>query len=75
VKTNSGDGIWLMCSKNADFHGAGLGPAVEDVEAMLRDWNARLKWDIRGTIREAMVAILNNCFSRYCDCLGRSVTE
>ena len=56
-KTNSGESILPMCSRNVDFHGAGLGAAVEDVEAMLRDWIARLKCEIRGSIREAMIAV------------------
>jgi hypothetical protein len=39
-RTNSGDGILEICSRNAFFHGAGCAEAREEVEDMARERRA-----------------------------------
>jgi len=47
-RTNSGDGIVEICSRNAFFHGAGCEEAWEEVEDMVRE--RRASRDKAGTL-------------------------
>lgn len=48
-----------MCSWKMDFHGAGCGVLVLDVEAMVRRWKARAKWESR---EDRLMVVNGNLF-------------